>query len=215
MVNEKLDLNCSLVYDLGWAVVDKYGEVYKEQSFVIFETFVGMKDVMQSAYYAEKIPQYWEDIKSGKRKLVTFQTARKALLSDMKEFKTNIVFAHNASFDLRALNTTYRYITKSKYRYFFRWGTEIWDTLKMSQDTICKQKSYIEYCKRNGYMTKHKTPRPRATAEILYRYLTGNENFDESHTGLEDVLIEKEILKHCFRQHKKMRKNVFEKRAAA
>lgn len=215
MVNEKLDLNCSLVYDLGWAVVDKYGEVYKEQSFVIFETFVGMKDVMQSAYYAEKIPQYWEDIKSGKRKLVTFQTARKALLSDMKEFKTNIVFAHNASFDLRALNTTYRYITKSKYRYFFRWGTEIWDTLKMSQDTICKQKSYIDYCKRNGYMTKHKTPRPRATAEILYRYLTGNENFDESHTGLEDVLIEKEILKHCFRQHKKMRKNVFEKRAAA
>lgn len=215
MVNEKLDLNCSLVYDLGWAVVDKYGEVYKEQSFVIFETFVDMKDVMQSAYYAEKIPQYWEDIKSGKRKLVTFQTARKALLSDMKEFKTNIVFAHNASFDLRALNTTYRYITKSKYRYFFRWGTEIWDTLKMSQDTICKQKSYIEYCKRNGYMTKHKTPRPRATAEILYRYLTGNENFDESHTGLEDVLIEKEILKHCFRQHKKMRKNVFEKRAAA
>lgn len=215
MVNEKLDLNCSLVYDLGWAVVDKYGEVYKKQSFVIFETFVGMKDVMQSAYYAEKIPQYWEDIKSGKRKLVTFQTARKALLSDMKEFKTNIVFAHNASFDLRALNTTYRYITKSKYRYFFRWGTEIWDTLKMSQDTICKQKSYIEYCKRNGYMTKHKTPRPRATAEILYRYLTGNENFDESHTGLEDVLIEKEILKHCFRQHKKMRKNVFEKRAAA
>ena len=130
-------------------------------------------------------------------------------------FKTNIDFAHNASFDLRALNTTYRYITKSKYRYFFRWGTEIWDTLKMSQDTICKQKSYIEYCKRNGYMTKHKTPRPRATAEILYRYLTGNENFNESHTGLEDVLIEKEILKHCFRQHKKMRKNVFEKRAAA
>ena len=215
MVNEKLDLNCSLVYDLGWAVVDKYGEVYKKQSFVIFETFVGMKDVMQSAYYAEKIPQYWEDIKSGKRKLVTFQTARKALLADMKEYKTNIVFAHNASFDLRALNTTYRYITKSKYRYFFRWGTEIWDTLKMSQDTICKQKSYIEYCKRNGYMTKHKTPRPSATAEILYRYLTGNENFDESHTGLEDVLIEKEILKHCFRQHKKMRKNVFQKRAAA
>jgi len=215
MVNEKLDLNCSLVYDLGWAVVDKKGNVFKTQSFVIFETFVGMKDVMQSAYYAEKIPQYWEDIKSGKRKLVTFQTARKALLADMKEYKTNTVFAHNASFDLRALNNTYRYITKSKYRFFFKWGTEIWDTLKMAQDTICKQKSYIGYCERNGYMTKHKTPRPRATAEILFRYLTGNEDFSESHTGLEDVLIEKEILKHCFRQHKKMRKGVFEKRAAA
>lgn len=215
MVNEKLDLTCSLVYDLGWAVTDKKGNVYKTQSFVISEIFIGMKDVMKSAYYAEKIPQYWEDIKSGKRKLVPFCVARKAFLDDMKEFKTNTVFAHNAGFDLRALNNTYRYITKSKYRYFFKFGTQIWDTLKMARDTICKQKSYISWCENNNYMTKHKKPQARATAEILHRYLTGNDNFVESHTGLEDVLIEKDILAHCFRQHKKMRKNLYEVRAAA
>ena len=209
VIDEKLDLTDSLVYDLGYAVTDKHGNVYKTESFVIYEIFVKMADVMKSAYYAEKIPQYWEDIKSGKRKLVTFQTARKQLLKDMKEYKSNIVFAHNAGFDLRALNNTYRYITKSKYRFFFKWGTEIWDTLKMARDTICKQKSYINYCERNGYMTKHKTPKARATAEILYKYLTGDNNFLESHTGLEDVLIEKDILSHCFRQHKKMRKKLF------
>lgn len=209
VIDEKLDLTDSLVYDLGYAVTDKHGNVYKTESFVIYEIFVKMTDVMKSAYYAEKIPQYWEDIKSGKRKLVTFQTARKQLLKDMKEYKSNIVFAHNAGFDLRALNNTYRYITKSKYRFFFKWGTEIWDTLKMARDTICKQKSYINYCERNGYMTKHKTPKARATAEILYKYLTGDNNFLESHTGLEDVLIEKDILSHCFRQHKKMRKKLF------
>ena len=209
VIDEKLDLTDSLVYDLGYAVTDKHGNVYKTESFVIYEIFVKMADVMKSAYYAEKIPQYWEDIKSGKRKLVTFQTARKQLLKDMKEYKSNIVFAHNAGFDLRALNNTYRYITKSKYRFFFKWGTEIWDTLKMARDTICRQKSYINYCERNGYMTKHKTPKARATAEILYKYLTGDNNFLESHTGLEDVLIEKDILSHCFRQHKKMRKKLF------
>jgi len=208
-IDEKLDLSDSLVYDLGYAVVDKKGNVYKTESFVIYEIFVLMADVMKSAYYAEKIPQYWEDIKSGKRKLVTIKTARKQLLKDMKDYKTNIVFAHNAGFDLRALNNTYRYITKSKYRFFFKWGTEIWDTLKMARDTICKQKTYFEYCERNNYMTKHKIPKARATAEILYKYLTGNENFSESHTGLEDVLIEKDILAHCFRQHKKMRKKLF------
>lgn len=210
MVNDKLDLSCSLVYDLGWAVVDKYGKVYKTQSFVIFETFVSMKDVMKSAYYAEKIPKYWEDIKEGKRQLVTFNTARNAFLSDMKEYKVDTVFAHNAGFDLRALNNTYRYITKSKHRYFFKFGTQIWDTLKMARDTICKQKSYLSWCERNGYMTKHKKPQARATAEILHRYLTGNENFIESHTGLEDVLIEKDIFKHCLRQHKKMRKALYQ-----
>ena len=214
MIDDKLDLTDSLVYDLGWAVTDKKGNITKTESFVIFEIFVAMSDVMKSAYYAEKIPQYWEDIKTGKRKLVAFATARKQLMKDMKDYKTNIVFAHNAGFDLRALNNTYRYITKSKYRFFFKWGTEIWDTLKMSKDTICKQKGYIAYCQKHGYMTKHKTPRVRATAEILYRYLTGNNDFAESHTGLEDVLIETKIMAHCFRQHKKMRKKLFERAAA-
>ena len=79
-------------YDIGYAICDRSGKIYLERSFVVAETFLDMKDVMKSAYYAEKIPQYWEDIKTGKRKLVTFATARKALLADMKEFKTNSVF---------------------------------------------------------------------------------------------------------------------------
>jgi hypothetical protein len=58
-------------------------------------------------------------------------------------------------------------------------------------------------------MTKHKNPRVRLTAEILYRYITGNNDFIESHTGLEDVLIETKIMSHCFRQHKKMEKKLF------
>jgi len=42
-------------------------------------------------------------------------------------------------------------------------------------------------------MTKHPTPKVRETAEILYRYLSGNNNFVEEHKGYEDILIEKEI----------------------
>ena len=60
-------------------------------------------------------------------------------------------------------------------------------------------------------MTNHKTPRVRLTAEILYRYISGQHDFDESHTGLEDVLIETVIMAHCFRQHKKMEKRLFSK----
>lgn len=210
MVDDKLDLSQSLVYDIGWAVTDRKGNIYETKSFVIYEIFVGMKDVMRSAYYAEKIPRYWEDIKSGRRRLVSFYTMRNELLNDMAKYNCNTVFAHNAGFDLRALNTTERYITKSQYRYFFPYGTVIWDTLKMANDTIVKQKSYTKYCDSNSYKTKHKPPRNRATAEILYRYITGNNDFEESHTGLEDVLIETEILAHCFRQHKKMRKLLYD-----
>ena len=36
------------------------------------------------------------------------------------------------------------------------------------------------------------------------------DDFAEDHTGLEDVLIEKEIFVHCMKQHKKMRRSAWE-----
>ena len=47
--NGRLDLSDSLVYDLGFAVVDKKGTVYETFSFVISEIFYGMKGIMASA----------------------------------------------------------------------------------------------------------------------------------------------------------------------
>lgn len=205
----KLNLNYSLVYDLGMAIVDKHGTVYAQESFIIKEVYYGLADLMTSCYYKNKLPQYENDIANGKRKVVSLYEARERIKNLLTLYNTNIVIAHNASFDNRATNNTQRFLTKSKYRYFFPYGTEIWDTLKMATDTICKQKMYIRFCEENGYMTNHSKPRPRATAEILYRYITGNNDFIESHTGLEDVMIEKEIFAKCMAQHKPMRKKLF------
>ena len=68
------------VYDLGMAIVDRKGKVYAKYSFVIAEVFYGMADLMQTAYYAEKIPMYKEDIKNGKRKLKRLFNIRKELI---------------------------------------------------------------------------------------------------------------------------------------
>lgn len=203
MVNDKLDLSCSLVYDIGFTVVDKKGRIYCQKSMAIREIFCGMADVMKSAYYAEKLPKYWEDIKASRRNLVNFMTARRIVLEVMKEYNIQTVSAHNARFDVNALNNTIRYITKSDKRFFFPYGIEIWDTYKGAVNTICKQKGYIRFCERNGYMTKHKTPKVRATAEILYRYLSGDNNFIEEHQGLDDTTIEAKILTQILRQHSK------------
>lgn len=208
-IDGTLDLSQSLVYDIGWAVVDKQGRIYRERSFIIYEIFVGMSDVMKSAYYANKIPMYWEDIENKERKLVRFDTMLYTFLKDCKEFGIDTAFAHNASFDLRALNNTIRLLTNSKRRYFFPKKMVLWDTLKMARQTIGRQKSYRSWCLRNDYMTKHATPQPRLTAEIIYRYISGNNNFIENHTGLEDVIIETKIMAHCLRQHKKMVKELY------
>ena len=39
VVNNKLDLSQSLVYDMGWAVCDKRGNIYKTRSYVVREIF--------------------------------------------------------------------------------------------------------------------------------------------------------------------------------
>ena len=36
------------------------------------------------------------------------------------------------------------------------------------------------------------------TAEVIYRYLTQNLDFEEEHTGLEDVRIERKIFEYCW-----------------
>ena len=197
------------VYDLGWAIIDKKGNVYRSRKFIIADIFLEEKELMQSAYFAEKIPLYWEEYHKGLAKIRSFANVRKILVADMAEFGIDIVCAHNARFDVNALNTTQRWLTKSKYRYFFPYGTQIWDTLRMAESTICKQKWYIEFCQKNNYLCKNGSV--RKTAEILYRYINGQNDFEEEHTSLADVMIEKEIFAKCFRQHKAMRKNCFNK----
>lgn len=197
------------VYDIGWAVVDKKGNVYETKSYINRDIFFEEKELMQSSYYAEKLPQYYDDIRSGKRKVATWFNIRKDLAETMKKYNTKTVCAHNARFDDCATKNTQRWLTKSKYRFFLPFGTEIWDTMKMASDVVANTPTYRKFCEENGYMTSHKTPRPQVKAEILYRYITGDNNFIENHTGLEDVLIEKEILAYCFRKHQKMRKNLY------
>lgn len=183
-----------LCYDVGFAVVDMFGNVYENYSFVVADIFLD-KELMSYAYFADKIPQYWEDIKNGKRELKTFFNIKKAFADCVKRNNVKIILAHNARFDYRSLNLTQRYLTSSKYRYFFPFGVEIWDTLKMSRMVLNDVDEYGEFCYSNNYLTKRLCK--RFTAEIIYRFITGNIDFEESHTGLEDVLIEKEIFVYC------------------
>ncbi len=208
--NGKLDLSQSLVYDVGWQVVNRKGKVKKQRSYVVAEIFLN-SILMDSAYYKDKIPMYWGDIKKGKRELKTFRNIWFQFLSDKKRYNCKVVFAHNAFFDYNALNNTLRYLTKSKRRYFFPFKTEIWDTLKMARDVFGTSPKYVNFCEEYGFMTNHKNPRPRLTAEVLYRYLHNTPNFEEAHTGLEDVEIETEIMLRCLKSRKPMRKTLFKK----
>lgn len=203
----KCDMSNVLPYDFGFMVIDSKGNIYEKYSFVNRDIFCYERDLMKSAYYAEKIPMYLADLASGKRVMADTYEIRSIICDCIERYNCKFVCAHNARFDLNACNNAQRYATKSKYRYFFPYGIEIWDTLRMARDVIGKMPTYRAFCEENGYKTKN--GQLRFTAEILYRFISGTDDFDESHTGLEDVEIEVQIFQYCVRQHKPMRKTLF------
>lgn len=193
-----------LVYDIGYAIVDKKGNVYRQGSYIISDIFFKeLYTKMQSSYYATKIPQYMQDIGENTRKVKSWSEISFILRDVIQEYKVKAIVAHNARFDFGALKNTKEYLNQYAILPYMTW----YDSLKMAKSVMAEMPTYKQFCQDNGYITA--TGKVRLTAEILYRFISKNNSFVESHTALEDVLIEKEILAYCIKQHKKMSKLLF------
>lgn len=195
-----------LPYDIGFAICDRMGNIAEERSYVVAETFLDMKDTMKSAYFAEKIPQYWEDIKNGTREIKSIYKIRKEVKDLMKKYNVKKVGAYNMGFDKRALNNVMRYTTKSFCRWFFPFGTEFFCIWHLATQTLLQQKTFFKMAEKNDWFSEKGNL--LTNAEVTYNYIKKMSDFKEEHKGLEDVRIEIEIMAHCFRQHKKMNTNI-------
>lgn len=195
-----------LPYDIGYAVCDRFGHIVLERSFVVAEIFLDHKEMMKSAYFAEKIPHYWEDIKNGTREIKSIFNIRKQIKEDMKKYRIKKVGAYNMAFDKRALNNVIRYCSKSLIRWFFPFGTEFFCIWSMACQVLLNSTSYIKFALQNGLESE--AGNIQTSAEACYKFLTNSVDFTEEHTGLEDVRIEIDIMAKCFSTHKKMDKNI-------
>lgn len=181
-----------LVYDLGYCVVDETtGEVIKERSYIIKQTF-NDEHYFETAYYKEKRPIYEEYIENGLSKLVWLGFALRQLKLDIEKYEIDEIYAYNSRFDKNSISKTIEEFN-SKYNPTENGIEDIMDYIKPITNTI----EYYNYCVNNGFMTKHKTPRPQRKAETLYSYLINNPNYKEEHTALQDSLIELFILRHA------------------
>ena len=203
----KLDMRFVLPYDFGFAVIDSHGRVYEKFSFVNSDIYIYEKNLMRSSYYANKLTQYEKDLAEGRRVMANTYNIRRIILEKIKEYNCKFVCAHNTRFDLNACNNIQRWTTKSKYRYFFPSNIEFWDTLKMARDVLGNRPTYRKFCEENGYLTNQN--QCRYTAEVIYQYIMQDTDFSESHTGLEDVEIEVQILAYLVGRKKAMRKKLF------
>ena len=62
------ETGCPFSYDIGYIIADKYSHIYEKHSFIIRDIFVYERDLMKTAYYGWKIPQYVENLRNGKKR---------------------------------------------------------------------------------------------------------------------------------------------------
>ena len=156
-----------LPYDLGYIITNRKGEIAVKRSFCIYEIYCEQKEKMATAYYAEKIPQYEQELKEGKRKLVRRFTARKIILEDMQTYKTNLVYAYNVGFDRRALNNLQMFCTDNNYRLFFPKDAEYRCIWNAACSVLLNRPSYLKFALDNGYVSEKNNI--LTNAECCYR----------------------------------------------
>lgn len=200
-------MNCPLLYDFALAIIDLHHNILMKCRIILTDVFYGESELMKSAYYANKLPEYYAAIERGEVLKMDIWELKHFIKDLCDYYGVSFVAAHNARFDYLSTNNTIRYLTKSQSRYLMPYGVEWWDTMKMAESTICQQKRYQRFCEENGYITKQ--GKVRKTAEILYQYISKDMDFQEEHTALADVLIECEILWKCFDQHKPMTRKLW------
>ena len=90
----------ALTYDVGFSVCDKQGRVYESRSYAISDIFFdekkiyGNTELMDTAYYAQKLPQYYEGMRSGAWKVAPLLVVRKEIHQLMREYNISVVHAY-------------------------------------------------------------------------------------------------------------------------
>lgn len=188
---ETLGVFDSRIYDLGYVIGNLAdGSIVKARDYINSEIYDNER-LMQTAYYANKKPIYEERLADGYCKKTKWKYIIGMLSRDIKEYEVDGIYAYNSRFDTRAIAITCdRCGVKSNPT-----ADGIADIWKgMTDPHITETEEYKAFCRANGFMTKHRKPRCQAKAETVFRYLTGQTDYVEEHTALEDSKIEWAIL---------------------
>ena len=151
---------------------------------------------MESAFYGKQKKEYYRNLLKDPSVVICYtETEAKAIFTEwLTANNVSCVCAHNTSFDF--CRTCVRECVE---------GMEFFDIMFAFYDTIAQTKRYRQFCTDNGYYTASKNC--RMTAEICYRFVSGDNEFVEEHTALADTTIEAEILRAVWATHKGFTRN--------
>lgn len=197
-----------LVYELGYAIVDRYDHIYETGSYIVKDIFYDEKERMKSCYFADKRSTYIQDIEKGLHTVIDWKNLVFLLEERLSYWNVRAICAYNAIFDYGAICRTNNFVNGKYWEPPLLKKYPVWDIMKMVEDVLYERPTYQIFCFDNGKLTAHTPPRAQKKAETIKQYLENDPTYEEIHTGLEDALIESEILAKCFATHKKMRREL-------
>ena len=107
---KKIAIAKPLIYDIGWTICDRQGNIYERKQFLIAETFA-VPSVFNTAYYADKRPRYLEMIKNKETVVKPWHDVMEILIADLETI--DAVGAFNSMFDFKkAIPFTELYVNK-------------------------------------------------------------------------------------------------------
>lgn len=116
---KRIAIGMPLIYDIGWCVTTRAGEILKKKQFLVAEIF-SVPSLYRTAYYAAKRPRYIEMLNRGETSVKSWDEIMKELVADMES--VNAVGAFNSMFDFKkAIPFTELYIRKLYSADFENW----------------------------------------------------------------------------------------------
>ena len=192
-----------LVYDLGLTVLNSDGSIRYEYRAIVDEIYNGMPELMRSAHYARKLPAYEQAITDGTLQVKPLSIIRKDLYDIVKTYHVTDVWAFNAYFDRKALRNTVLTLSNGLQAHMLPYGIVWRDLWAFACETALQSRNFYRYVIANDAYTPKGWP--RTDAEVTYRYLSGDNSFNEDHTALSDARIESWILSKLLKRKGRIR----------
>ena len=190
---ETIGLDKPFIYDIGLIIAEKTPQGFKTlitNSFVIKQVYDN-KLLFETAYYHNKRPLYTKSMQGGKALKKYWGHVARYIDKIVKDYNIKTVYAYNASFDKRAIETTSKVLKTYQPLKKVQWA----DIMAISNELIHRTAEYQDYCK----TVKAITPKGyyQTNAERTYQFIKGDHEFKEDHMGLQDAIIELDILNEC------------------
>lgn len=106
---QKIAISKPLVYDIGWTITDRQGNIIKTANYLVNEIFF-VPSVFKTAYYKNREPVYMQLYREHKIVAKNWNDIVTALLADLQT--VSAATAYNAAFDFKkAIPFTEQYIS--------------------------------------------------------------------------------------------------------